>query len=239
MIRANFISTKGAWQAKAADTVVLDYEERHRRRVTMTGVRGTEFLLDLPDAVHIRGGDALVLEDGRLIEVVAAPEALAEIRTPDPRLMVRLAYHLGNRHAPAEILAKAIRIRRDHVLEDMVKSLGAKVMHIEAPFEPDGGAYEAPEAPAAAKHTHGHGHHHGHDHGHAHGHAHDHGHDHAHGEECGDACEAHGHEHGHTHGEHGHAHKDSHARDHNHDHKHDHAGHDHKHDHKHDHDHKH
>lgn len=213
MIRANFISTKGAWQAKPADTVVLDYEERHRRRVAMTGVRGTEFLLDLPEAVHIKGGDALVLEDGRLIEVVAAPEALAEIRTPDPRLMVRLAYHLGNRHAPAEILAKAIRIRRDHVLEDMVKALGAKVIHIESPFEPDGGAYEAPETKHAP-----HGHHHKHDH---HGHDH-HGHDHAHhhGEACtDDHCEVHGHNHGHNH-------------DHDHDHKHDHG-------HKYDHGHKH
>ncbi len=254
MIRANFISTKGAWQAKAADSVVLDYEERHRRRVTMTGVRGTEFLLDLPEAVHIRGGDALVLEDGRLIEVVAAPEKLAEIRTTDPRLMVRLAYHLGNRHAPAEILLKAIRIRRDHVLEEMVKSLGAKVMHIEAPFEPDGGAYEAPaEAPAAAahkhshhdhghKHDHGHGHH-GHEHhDHDHKHGHDHAHDHMHDEHCTDEhCEVHGHAHGdahdHKHEAHDHGHKHDHAHEeHAHD-KHAHDDHGHKHGHAHDHKH--
>jgi urease accessory protein len=229
MIRANFISTKGAWQAKAADSVVLDYEERHRRRVTMTGVRGTEFLLDLPEAVHIRGGDALVLEDGRLIEVVAAPEKLAEVRTTDPRLMVRLAYHLGNRHAPAEVLPKAIRIRRDHVLEDMVKSLGAKVMHIEAPFEPDGGAYEAPAEVQHQHGHHGHGHGHKHDHGHDHKHGgHDHGHDHghahshAHDENCtDDHCEVHGHAHGsahdHKHEAHGHDHKHDHAHGHKHD----------------------
>lgn len=231
MIRANFISTKGAWHAKAADSVVLDYEERHRRRVSMKGVRGTQFLLDLPDAVHIRGGDALVLEDGRLIEVVAAPELLAEVRTNDPRLMVRLAYHLGNRHAPAEILPKGIRIRRDHVLEDMVKALGAKVMHIEAPFEPDGGAYEAPaESHAGHKHEHK-GHDHGkhehahHDHGH-HDHKHEHDrahHAHAHDATCtDDACEVHGHDHGH---DHKHEHKDEH--------KHDHASHGHSHNHKH------
>ncbi len=217
MIRANFISGKGAWQAKAADSVVLDYEERHRRRVTMKGVRGTEFLLDLPDAVHIRGGDALVLEDGRLIEVVAAPEALAEIRTGDPRLMVRLAYHLGNRHAPAEILNKGIRIRRDHVLEDMVKSLGAKVMHIEAPFEPDGGAYE-PVQDAQAGHAHAHG---KHDHGHKHDHhGHDHGHKHAHKPAHGEAGHVHDESCEHDHDHHGHDHHDHGAHGHKHDHKH-------------------
>lgn len=220
MIRANFISTKGAWQAKAADSVVLDYEERHRRRVTMTGVRGTQFLLDLPEAVHIKGGDALVLEDGRLIEVVAAPEPLAEIRVADARLLVRLAYHIGNRHAPAEILAKAIRIRRDHVLEDMAKSLGARVTHIEAPFEPDGGAYEAP-AGGSTGHAHGHGarhHGHSHDHGHSHSHSHSHshghasgGHSHAHDPSCADEnCQAHDHGHDHPHG-HGHRHDHAHG----------------------------
>ncbi len=212
MIRANFISAKGAWQAKAADSVVLDYDERHRRRVAMTGVRGTEFLLDLPDAVRIRGGDALVLEDGRLIEVVASPEKLAEVRTADGRLMVRLAYHIGNRHAPAEIMLKCIRIRRDHVLEDMVKTLGAKVTHIEAPFEPDGGAYE-PVAEAHAGHGHAHAKHERH--GHAHDHA-EHVHDeHVHDEHCG-------HDHGHDHGDEGKPHDHAHADSHDHTHKHDH-----------------
>jgi urease accessory protein len=226
MIRANFISTKGAWQATPADTIVLDYEGRHRRRVAMTGTRGTEFLLDLPEAVALRGGDALILEDGRLIEIVAAPEALAEIRCADPRQLARVAYHIGNRHAQAEILANRIRVRRDHVLEDMVRGLGAKVAHIEAPFEPDTGAYEAPEATHSHSHK-GHSHdHHGHDHhGHDH-HNHDHkGHDH-------------GHDHKHAHGKHEHGH---HAHDENCgcDGDHAHAGHDHKHEHKHDHAHGH
>jgi urease accessory protein len=214
MIRANFISTRGAWQASPADTIVLDYEGRHRRRVTMTGTRGVEFLLDLPEAVALRGGDALILEDGRLIEIIAAPEELAEVRCADPRQLARVAYHIGNRHVQAEILANRIRIRRDHVLEDMVRGLGAKVAHIEAPFEPDTGAYE--EA-AAHSHDHsghshkGHSHkHHGHDHGHAHDHGHDHGHKHA----------------GPAHGEPGHVH-DEHC---GHDHAHDHKGHDHAHD---------
>jgi len=216
MIRANFISTKGAWQATPADTIVLDYEGRHRRRVAMTGTRGVEFLLDLPEAVALRGGDALILEDGRLIEIVAAAEELAEIRCPDPRQLARVAYHIGNRHVQAEILAKAIRIRRDREHEDMVRGLGAKVVHVEAPFEPDTGAYEAPAS--------GHGHHH--DHGHKHDHGHDHGHDHKHGH-------AHEHEHEHEH-EHGHVHGPDCGHDHAHDHKHGHAhghgAHDHKHD---------
>jgi urease accessory protein len=223
MIRANFISTKGAWQATPADSIVLDYEGRHRRRVAMTGTRGTEFLLDLPDAVVLRGGDALILEDGRLIEIIAAPEPLAEVRCADPRQLARVAYHVGNRHAQAEILANRIRVRRDHVLEDMVRGLGAKVAHIEAPFEPDTGAYEA----ADEGHSHSHkGHDHkGHDHkNHAHDH-HDHGHKHEHGAHAhahDDACcddPAHKHEHAHE----GHDHKA-------HDHGHSHGAHGHKHD---------
>ena len=174
MIRANFISQKGAWQATPADTIVLDYEGRHRRRVTMTGTRGVEFLLDLPEAVALRGGDALILEDGRLVEIIAAPEDLAEVRCADPRQLARVAYHIGNRHVQAEILANRIRIRRDHVLEDMVRGLGAKVAHIEAPFEPDTGAYEPQEAHAHSHAAHAHK---GHDHKH---HDHDHGHDHKH-----------------------------------------------------------
>ena len=214
MIRANFISTRGAWQATAADTIVLDYEGRHRRRVTMTATRGTEFLLDLPEAVVLRGGDALILEDGRLIEIVAAPEALAEVRCGYPRQLARVAYHVGNRHVQAEILDNRLRMRRDHVLEDMVRGLGAKVSHIEAPFEPDTGAYEPV---VQVKHAH-HGHaHHGHDHhdhkGHDHA-AHEHGHEH--GDDCGCDHEhadhkdhkhdKHDHKHDHAHGAHGHKH---------------------------------
>lgn len=203
MIRANFISTKGAWQATPADTIVLDHEGRHRRRVAMKGTRGTEFLLDLPEAVALRGGDALILEDGRLIEIVAAPELLSEVRCADARQLARVAYHIGNRHVPAEILANRLRIRRDHVLEDMVRGLGAKVAHIEAPFEPDTGAYEAPAAEAHAHH--GHKHAHGHEHDHAHGHGHGHGHDHGDHAHCDHADGAHSHDH-HAHGAHGHKH---------------------------------
>ena len=195
MIRANFISTRGTWHASPSDTIVLDHDGRHRRRIAMKGVRGTEFLLDLPDAVALRNGDALILEDGRLIEIVAAPEELAEVRCADARQLARTAYHLGNRHVHVEVLVNRLRIRRDHVLEDMVRGLGAKVAHIEAPFEPDSGAYETAEAPGhhhrhdhsrernARKHDHGHDHQHGdhHDHEESHTHGHDGKHDHKHG----------------------------------------------------------
>ena len=203
MIRANFISARGAWQAKPADTVVLDFEERHRRRVAMTGVRGLEFLLDLPEAVVLRHGDALVLEDGRLVEVVAAPEPLAEIRIGEPRDLARMAWHLGNRHLPVQIMANRIRIRRDPVIEDMARKLGGKIALIEGPFEPEGGAY-APEPEPAPEPAHvhgpgcGHDHHDHHDH-HGHDHAaHDHkAHDHSGHDHAGHDHAAHGHKHSH------------------------------------------
>lgn len=175
MIRATHVRPAGDWHEAAADTVVLGFDDRHRRRMAMTGTRGLAFLLDLAEAVALRGGDALVLEDGRLVEVVAAPEPLAEIRGRDPQHLVRLAWHLGNRHLPTQITGRGLRIRRDHVIEDMLRGLGARVIEIEAPFDPEGGAY------AGGGHA-GHGHHDGHhDHGHdKHDHDHHHGHSHAH-----------------------------------------------------------
>lgn len=174
-MRASVVKPAGSWSAAAADSIVLDYDDRHRRRMAMTGTHGVSFLLDLPEATWLRSGDALVLEDGRLIEVVAAPEPLLEIRCADPLHLARVAWHLGNRHLPSQIMPKAIRIRRDHVIADMARGLGAQVREIEAPFDPEGGAY----AEGAAGHHHGHGHshdhhHHSHDHDH-HNHRHDHG----------------------------------------------------------------
>jgi len=165
--RATQVLARSSWSDAPADTVVLDFDDRHRRRLAMTGTRGTEFLLDLLEAFALRGGDALVLEDGRLIEVVASPEPLVEIRGTDPLHLVRIAWHLGNRHLPTQIMAKALRIRRDHVIEDMVRGLGGRVIPIEAPFDPEGGAY------SGGGHSHGHGHDHA-------GHSHSTGHSHAH-----------------------------------------------------------
>jgi urease accessory protein len=192
MIRATQVRAQYRWTVAPADTVVLDFDDRHRRRMAMTGTRGLEFLLDLENAVALRGGDALVLDDGRLIEVVAAPEPLIEIRGADPHHLVRLAWHLGNRHLPTQIMAKGLRIRRDHVIEAMVKGLGARVIEIEAPFDPEGGAYAGGgHAHVTESDPHHHAAHDGssHDHG-------DHHHDdrHRHDEHCD-----HDHHHGHSH----------------------------------------
>jgi urease accessory protein len=207
MIRATQISPQHRWTQPAADTIVLDFYDRHRRRMAMTGTRGLEFLLDLENAVALRGGDALVLDDGRLIEVVAAPEPLLEIRVVDPHHLVRVAWHLGNRHLPTQIVGKCLRIRRDHVIEAMVKGLGARIIEIEAPFDPEGGAYAGTGQTNLFEHGHvaeGHLHHGAHDHA-AHDHSshdhtsHDHGDHHHHDEHC---------EHEHHHGQpHAHDHK--------------------------------
>jgi urease accessory protein len=191
MIRATQVKPQHRFTDPPADAVVLDFDDRHRRRMAMTGTRGLNFLLDLENAVALRGGDALVLEDGRLVEVVAAPEPLLEIRGRDPHHLVRLAWHLGNRHLPTQIMAKGLRIRRDHVIEAMVKGLGARVIEIEAPFDPEGGAY-AGAAHGHPHEVHAHRHDAGHDHSHDHG-RHNHHDDHGH-------CEHHhGHSHAHDH----------------------------------------
>jgi urease accessory protein len=143
-MRAISIKAAGTWSGEAADSVVLDYDDRHRRRLAMTGTKGTAFLLDLPATAWLRGGDALVLEDGRLVEVVAAPEPLLEIRCADPLHLARVAWHLGNRHLPTQLLMKSLRIRRDHVIAQMAVQLGAEAIEIEAPFDPEGGAYHSP-----------------------------------------------------------------------------------------------
>ena len=121
-MRAIAIKAADSWSGQPADRVVLDYDDRHRRRIAMTGNKGTAFLLDLPSPAELRGGDALLLEDGRLVEVVAAPELLLEIRCADARHLARVAWHIGNRHVPAQVLSNALRIRRDHVLADLAQA---------------------------------------------------------------------------------------------------------------------
>jgi urease accessory protein len=144
--RASQVLRAGAWRtAEAGDRVVLDADERYRRRIVMTGERGGKFLLDLPEATALRDGDGLVLDDGAIVAVVARPEPLMEIaaagtaeQTP---IMARLAWHLGNRHTEVQIIEGKLRMRRDHVLEEMLIGLGAVLTPIEAPFEPERGAY--------------------------------------------------------------------------------------------------
>jgi urease accessory protein len=172
-MRATSVKLASSWPGEAADSVVLDYDDRHRRRMAMTGTRGLSFLLDLPEATVLRHGDALVLEDGRLVEVLAAPEPLLEIRCADALDLARVAWHFGNRHLPTQLFPKYLRIRRDHVIADMAVKLGARVIEIEAPFDPEGGAYQTPVHAHGHRH-HDHGHHH-HHHDHEHEREHDHG----------------------------------------------------------------
>lgn len=144
--------------AHVVDRVVLDADERHRRRIVLTAEKGTRVLLDLPNAIQLKDGDGLMLEDGSIVLVVGRPEALVEISAASEAERLRLAWHLGNRHTDVQVVGQRLRIRRDHVLEDMMRGLGAVVTDIEAPFEPESGAYA---------HVHGrqgHAHHHDHEH---------------------------------------------------------------------------
>jgi urease accessory protein len=128
---------------RVVDTITLDHQARHRRRVALTADGGLDVLLDLPAAVVLDEGDALKLEDGRLVQVKAAPEALIEIRAETPVRLTRLAWHIGNRHVPAEITGDAIFIAHDHVLLDMLRGLGATTALVERPFRPEHGAYHS------------------------------------------------------------------------------------------------
>ncbi len=139
------------------DTVILDYTQRSAQKATVTGVRGGTYEISLAVPVRLRTDDLLQLDDGNLLEVVAAPEALIEARAADVATLARLAWHLGDRHVPVELLPNRIRARRDDGVESLLKSLGAKVTLIEAPFEPEGGAYAS-----SPRHDHAHDHHHGH-----------------------------------------------------------------------------
>ncbi len=155
MKRVTKILSAGAVDAgQAVDRVVLDADERHRRRIVLTAEQGTRVLLDLPTAIKLQNGDGLVLEDGSIVLVVARPEALMEISAASEAERLRLAWHLGNRHTDVQVVGQRLRIRRDHVLEEMMRGLGAVVTDIDAPFEPEGGAY------AQAHGAQGHAHHH-------------------------------------------------------------------------------
>jgi urease accessory protein len=145
------IANAGTWdRTRAVDRVVLGADDRVRRRIVLTTEKGARLLLDFAEPVMLRDGDGLVLEDGSVVAVAGQAESLIEISANAPLDFVRLAWHIGNRHTDVQFVEKAFRIRRDHVLEEMVKGLGAVTKSVEAPFEPE------PAAP--------HGHHHPHDH---------------------------------------------------------------------------
>jgi urease accessory protein len=148
----------GHWpKEQAAGSVTLDFDARHRRRIRLTTDQGEDVLLELPKAVAMADGDALQLEDGRLLTIRAAAEPIVEVKHKDANQLMRLAWHLGNRHLPTEIRNQVLRIRPDRVIEDMLHRFEADLVHVQAPFQPEGGAYS------------GNGHHRDHDHtGHRH-----------------------------------------------------------------------
>lgn len=153
---------------EVVDTVILDYVQRSSgQRIAVTGVKGGAFEIELHEPARLRTDDLLLLDSGGLVEVVAAPEPLIEARAADVAALSRLAWHLGDRHVPVQILPNRIRARRDAAVEELLKALGVKTVLLEAPFEPEGGAYVS-----SHRHAH-HGHAHDH-HGHSHGHHHDH-----------------------------------------------------------------
>src|SRR5215475_11759229 len=157
-MRATQVLAAGTWTRETAvDCVRLTFDERNRRRLRYVALGGTEFLLDLPRATVMHDGDGLKLENGQVIAVEAAPEAVVEVTAPDPQTLVRLAWHIGNRHLPAQLEESRILIREDHVIVAMLEGLGATLRHLEAAFTPEPGAY----ASAAAGHSifvHGHRH---------------------------------------------------------------------------------
>ncbi|SAI71494.1 urease accessory protein [Bordetella ansorpii] len=235
---------------RRAAPLTLAYEDRCRSRLAVTLDDGREAALFLPRGTILRDGAILIATDGTLVRVAAAQQPVLRVTSPDPLLLLRAAYHLGNRHTPVQVRADALQLEYDPVLRDMLLRLGVRVEEAQGAFDPESGAY-------GGGHKHGHdetyaedhalarqayAHRHGHDHGHDHGHeghvhgpgcGHDHGHDHKHGQEKPMHGPGGGHDHGHKH-DHDHGHKHDHDHGHSHGHKHDHD-----HDHNHDHDHKH
>ena len=173
MPRAQRILAHDEPRGEIADTLLLAFDDRRRQQGFVFGGKGTCVEFDFPAPPCLHTDDLLVLDDGRLVEVVADSEPLMEVRAQDFAAVARLLLALGNGHAPVQVLANRIRVQKRPHTEALIADHGLKATEVTAPFEPDHGAHG---------HDHGHHdhHHHGHDHGHAHGvHPHDHGHDHA------------------------------------------------------------
>ena len=140
-MRADAVLPAGTWDAAAEiDRVLVDFDRRHRRRIVLRTEQGREVLLDLPQAARLREGDGLAVDAG-VVRVCARAEKLLEIHAHDENEMVRIAWHLGNRHLPVQLVGERIRIRDDHVIREMVEGLGGHVEEVEAPFDPEAGAY--------------------------------------------------------------------------------------------------
>jgi urease accessory protein len=217
MLRATSVLRKAAVKAeRVVDTLALGHRDRTINGVSVRATGGLQFAISLDKAAMLNDGDALKLEDGTLVQVKAAPESLLEIRAENPLRLVRLAWHLGGHHVPAEMTADALYVPNDAALGELVRGQGCSMAVVERPFQPEAEVHH---------HAHGddcgcgHDHHHdGHEHhGHDHAHDHKHEHHHAHGEGCG--C---GHEHdhhGHGQHDHGHGHGAAHShKGHSHDH---------------------
>jgi urease accessory protein len=159
------ISSRAYNEGRTAARLVLPFELRQRSRMLAVMDSGEEVGVMLPRGTVLRGGDRLQVSDGRLVEVVAAPEQVSIVRGADARTLARAAYHLGNRHVAVQITGDSLRFLRDHVLDDMLRGLGLKVEAEVLPFEPEAGAY-------SSSHAHAHDHDHEHDHDHGHGHHH-------------------------------------------------------------------
>ena len=131
----------GEWRGEPIDRVVLDYDGRHRRRIVLTGESGAAYLLDLPEALHLRDGDGLRIAGRGVVAVVARPEPLLEVRAANSEALTRLAWHIGNRHLAAPPSCRAASfIRRDHVIAHMLEHQGASVREVEEPLRPRGAA---------------------------------------------------------------------------------------------------
>ena len=228
MLRATSVVRKAAVrQDRVIDTLTLDHDDRNRRRLALKADGGLNVLLDLDKATALGDGDAVKLEDGRLVLVKAAPQSLLEIRADSAAAIGSASLLATAAAASGEITADAIYIENDHVLAEMVRGQGCAMSAVMRPFQPERGAYDHDHANCDhPSHAHGHHDHGHHDHDH-HDHDHHHGHDHA--------THAHGHAEAHAHGDKGHTH--AHAETHAHAHGdacgcgHDHAHHDHGHKH--------
>jgi urease accessory protein len=142
MRRAIAVHTRGHWPEEAAvDGVTLPFLDRHRRRIRLVADSGAPFLLDLARAQHLVDGDGLEFDDGSYIRVAAAAEPVIEIAADSPGDLLRIAWHIGNRHLPLQVAGGRLRLRADHVVAEMVEGLGGHVTRVDAPFDPEIGAY--------------------------------------------------------------------------------------------------
>ena len=179
-IRAKLKIPRSAYKVEVRGQLRLPFDSRQKSRLRTTLVSGEEVGLLLPRGEILRGGDLVTASDGRVIEVVAEPEKVLHVECGTPAALARAAYHLGNRHVPVEVGDGYLRLGADHVLEEMLKKLGARITPMEAPFEPEAGAYAGGHRHEGEHEAKIHDHPHDHDHDHGHDHDHDHHHHHHH-----------------------------------------------------------